>query len=227
MKNLKKSTILVVLVALFQSPASIMAAGSADASAGSESPHQLIERTASALQAKLDGRQDYYGQHPAELHALINDVLLPGFDVAYAGRMVLGRQHWTAASEDQRDRFIAAFYSFLIKTYATAVLNFDQRNLKVQSTASFSESGDRAIVRTAINLDGGNTLQVNYALRQIAADWKIYDVRVDGVSYIQNYRSQFDAEINARGIDSVIRRLEAEAAEFDRQQAAGKAQESV
>lgn len=210
-----KSAPLLILLSLLGGLVQTAMAADQGASNDAELPRALIERTASALQSRLDGRQNYFSERPAELYALINEVLLPSFDVPYAGKLVLGRQHWTAASEDQRARFIEAFYSFLVKTYSKAVLNFDQDNLSVQPTPSFSSDGDRALVRTSIKVEGGDVLQVHYALRQLEADWKIYDVRVDGVSYIQNYRSQFDAEITELGIDSVIQRLEAEAAELD------------
>ncbi|MGI9290930.1 MAG: MlaC/ttg2D family ABC transporter substrate-binding protein [Gammaproteobacteria bacterium] len=186
-------------------------------------PVQTIEKTATALQQKLSGKQKYFEQNSAELYELIDTVLLPSFDVEYSAKQVLGRTHWTSSSEEQRDRFIKAFYSFLIKTYSKAILNFDQDNMTVLPEASYSKDKRKALVRTKILLDGGDSLLINYAMREQPDSWLIYDLRVDGVSYIQNYRSQFDAEIKANGIDAVIERLEAEAAEAD---AANKAAKS-
>jgi phospholipid transport system substrate-binding protein len=175
-----------------------------------DAPVKAIEATASALQQQMGGKQKYFEEHPAELYALIDTVLLPSFDVEYSAKQVLGRKHWTAATEMQRQRFIAAFYNFLIKTYAKAILNFDQENLTVLPEPSYSKDRRKALVRSQISLDGGDSLLINYAMREIPEGWRIYDMRVDGVSYIQNYRSQFDAEITANGIDSVIERLEAD-----------------
>jgi len=142
---------------------------------------------------------------------LIDTILLPNFDIQYAGKLVLGKSHWVAATEEQRARFVDAFYSFLIKTYAKGILDFDQENLVIKPEANFSKDGKKAMVLTELIIDGGDNVQINYSVRQSKGQWKIYDVRIEGVSYIQNYRSQFNAEISAQGIEAVITRLEAEA----------------
>jgi phospholipid transport system substrate-binding protein len=177
----------------------------------SAEPVAVVEQTASRLQEKLNGQQQYYAQNADELYALIDEILLPNFDIEYAGKLVLGKSHWMAATEEQRTRFVAAFYSFLIKTYAKGILEFDQESLVIVPEANFSKDGKKALVLTELIIDGGDNIQVNYSVRQTKDSWKIYDVRIEGVSYIQNYRSQFNAEITAQGIDAVILRLEDEA----------------
>ncbi len=178
-----------------------------------ETPTAVIESRATALAEKLQGRQDYYSENTGELYALVSDILLPGFDVDYASKLVLGRTHWTAASVEQREAFIDAFYGFLVRTYSKGLIGFDQSNLSVDPNAKFSSDGNKALVRTQVALDNGDSVTINYALRNNGASgWQMYDVRIDGVSYIQNYRSQFDAEISARGIDAVIQRLRTELA---------------
>ena len=175
-------------------------------------PVAVVEQTATSLQERLAGQQKYYAENADKLYALVDEVLLPNFDIQYAGKLVLGKSHWLAATEGQRTRFVDAFYTFLIKTYAKGVLEFDQDNLVVSPEASFSKDGLKAMVLTELIIDGGDNIQVNYSVRQTKGLWKIYDVRIEGVSYIQNYRSQFNAEITAQGIEAVITRLEREAA---------------
>ena len=178
----------------------------------STTPVAVVERTASNLQEKLVGQQKYYAANTDELYALVDEVLLPNFDIEYAGKLVLGKSHWMAATEEQRTRFIDAFYSFLIKTYAKGILEFDQEHLVILPEPNFSKDGKKAMVLTELIIDGGDNIQVNYSVRQTKGRWKIYDVRIEGVSYIKNYRSQFNAEITAQGIEAVIKRLEQEAA---------------
>lgn len=175
-------------------------------------PNAVIETTASKLAEQLEGRQAYYAAHPTELNALVDELLLPGFDVDYASKLVLGREHWTAATPEQRERFAQAFYGFLVRTYAKGLIGFDQTAMRVDAQPRYSKDGRKALVRTRLALVAGEGVEINYALRNSPAGWKMYDVRIDGVSYIQNYRNQFDAEIGARGIQAVIDRLEAEAA---------------
>ena len=175
------------------------------------SPNEVIEVTATALQKELSGRKEHFEDHPAELYAVIDRVLLPSFDIQYAGKQVLGKTHWVASTDEQHERFIEVFYSFLIKTYAKGILEFDQDRMSIFPEPSYSKDRRKALVTTQLLLEGGDSVLIKYALRQTSANWKIYDVRIDGVSYIQNYRNQFDAEINALGIDAVIDRLEKEA----------------
>jgi phospholipid transport system substrate-binding protein len=177
----------------------------------SASPVAVVEQTASDLQKKLTGQQKFYAANADKLYALVDEILLPNFDIEYAGKLVLGKSHWLAATEEQRARFVDAFYSFLIKTYAKGVLEFDQEHLIVFPEPKFSKDGRKAMVLTELVIDGGDNIQVNYSVRQTKGHWKIYDVRIEGVSYIQNYRSQFNAEISAQGIEAVIKRLEQEA----------------
>ena len=178
----------------------------------STTPVAVVERTASNLQEKLVGQQKYYAANADELYALVDEVLQPNFDIEYSGKLVLGKSHWMAATEEQRTRFIDAFYSFLIKTYAKGILEFDQEHLVILPEPNFSKDGKKAMVFTELIIDGGDNIQVNYSVRQTKGGWKIYDVRIEGVSYVQNYRSQFNAEITAQGIEAVIKRLEQEAA---------------
>ncbi len=177
--------------------------------AAADSPQAVVSGTATAVADRLDGRRDYLRQHPQELYGLVNEVLLPNFDTRYAGFLVLGRQHWKAASDLQRDRFVATFFDFLVRSYAEGLLDFDPASLEILPHTP-SNDDKRATVQTRLRQDNGGTVPVNYRLRQTDSGWKVYDVRVEGVSYLQNYRNQFNAEISARGLDAVIARLENE-----------------
>jgi len=174
-------------------------------------PQEVIKVAATTMAGNLDGRKAYYEMHPDELYTMINEVLLPHFDTRYSGRLVLGK-HWKRITEEQRSDFIDAFYEFLLQSYAKGLLKFDQDNIEFLQFQGEPEE-KRVVVKTQMTLDDGNVVPVNYSMRRSESGWKAYDVRIEGVSYIQNYRNQFNAEISANGVDSVIERLRAEAAE--------------
>jgi phospholipid transport system substrate-binding protein len=182
--------------------------GAEDAEAA---PQVVIENAATTMSDKLIGRKDYYESNLGELYVMINEVLLPHFDTRYSGRLVLGK-HWKAATEDQRSSFIDAFYQFLMRSYAKGLLGFDQDKIEFLPFQG-EVDGKRVVVKTVMHLDDGSEVPVNYSLRRSDAGWKVYDVRIEGVSYIQNYRNQFNAEISANGVNSVIDRLRAEVAD--------------
>jgi phospholipid transport system substrate-binding protein len=173
-----------------------------------KTPNQVIDETAAAMASRLQGRKEYLSSHPDELYALIDEVLLPNFDTRYSGYLVLGK-HWRTASEEQRSRFIDSFYNFLLRSYANGILEFDQDNIKILP-ARGEVPEKRTVVKTEMRLDDGTEIPVNYSLRETDAGWKVYDVRIEGVSYVQNYRNQFNAEISTNGLDAVIARLERE-----------------
>lgn len=179
----------------------------------SKTPNQVIEETATAMASRLQGRKEYLSSHPEELYALIDEILLPNFDTRYSGYLVLGK-HWRTASEEQRSRFIDTFYDFLLRSYANGILEFDQDNIKVLPARGEAPE-KRTVVKTEMRLDDGTEIPVNYSMRETAAGWKAYDVRIEGVSYVQNYRNQFNAEISANGLDAVIARLEQETAALE------------
>jgi len=171
-------------------------------------PHEIISTAAHSIADELKGRKDYLAENRSELYALIDEILLPHFDKRYAGRLVLGK-HWKKVTKEQRDRFIDVFYEFLIQSYANGVLKFDDDAINVAS-AEVSADVKRTVVNTEMRLDDGSQIPVNYSMRKSDAGWRVYDVRIEGVSYIQNYRNQFNAEISALGIEAVIERLQAE-----------------
>lgn len=170
------------------------------------SPYEVVDVTARNFQSSLSGKEPYYAEHLDELYQVVGDLLLPVFDRPYAAYLVLG-DHWKTANEEQRNRFVAAFSDFLIRTYAEGLLDFNHDKLEV-SQETYSKDRKRAEVKTDLRMASGGQVPVDYRLRSSAEGWRVYDVRIEGVSYIQNYRSQFNAEINALGLDALIQRLE-------------------
>ena len=183
-----------------------MAAG--DTVFAGPSPEQIIEATANDVDKRLEGRKDFLEANPDELFELVNEVLLPYFDREYTARLVLAR-NWRRASETQRHRFVEVFYNFLLRNYAKGVLQFDRQSLVILPGKGKSPPG-KARVSTEMSLDDGTRVPVDYFFRQVGEDWRVFDVKIEGVSYVVNYRNQFESEIKSRGLDAVIARLESE-----------------
>jgi len=187
----------------------VVAAIAATAAAAANSPYSIIKETAAELASRIDDQRSDVESDPELLYGVISEVLMPRFDTRYAGYLVLGKENWRSASDEQRDRFIAAFYGFLLRSYADALLEFDQDQITVIQPDS-EPQGKKTVVKTEVRLGDGTQIPVNYSMRNTASGWKAYDVRIEGVSYVRNYRNQFAAEIDVKGIDEVIARLERE-----------------
>ena len=198
--------------------ASLLAGGSAfaadaakavPASVDTSGPSQLIESSANILLSGIDSRRAEFRKDPTGLYKLVGETLLPHFDTPYAAQLVLG-QHWRNATPEQRKRFVDAFYQSLLYTYGDAMVDFTADRLKVLPT-KVAPTDERATVRTEIKRSNGTKVGVNYSLRKVGGEWKAWDVVIDGISYVKSYREDYGSEVQQKGLDAVISRLEAKA----------------
>jgi phospholipid transport system substrate-binding protein len=181
-------------------------ASGATAPAG-QSPEQIIQSIADQLASAIDGHRAELKQNQDKLINIIDEVLLPHFDIDYASILVLG-QHAREATPAQRERFAKAFYNSITHRYAQGLLDYTRGRVKVLPFNG--ELNDkRSVVRTQVVMDDGKLVSIDYAFRKTrSGDWKAYDVIIEGISYITNYRNQVDAEIRKSGIDSLTNNLE-------------------
>ena len=178
------------------------------AGVNNQGPEQLVEDSAKKMLTELDANRAMYAKDPAKLDNLVATVLLPNFDSEYSARLVLG-QTWRTATPEQRKRFVDAFYHSLLHNYGSALLNFSADRFKILPyTGDPGESN--ATVRTEVKKSTGETVPVNFSLRKTDAGWKAWDVVIEGISYVKSFRTDFGAEIQQKGLDEVINRLEAD-----------------
>ena len=175
--------------------------------ADTPTPDQVVQGISADLGKAIEGHQAELKNDHEKLIKLIDGILLPRFDIDYASILVLG-QYARSATPEQRARFAKAFYDSLAHRYAEGLLNYTRGRVRVLPTKG--EMNDkRTIVRTEVVLDDGKTLAVDYAFRKTKeGHWKAYDVIIEGISYITNYRNQVGAEIQKSSIDALITRLE-------------------
>jgi phospholipid transport system substrate-binding protein len=204
---MKRLTILAMLV-------SIMAAGAyaadppatATAAPSTLEPQALVENSAKRMLVELDKNRSMYKADPAKLDSLVANVLLPNFDTEYAARLVLG-QTWRTATPDQRKRFVDGFYHSLLRNYGAALVDFTADRFVILPYKG--EAADTmATVRTEVKRESGDKIPVNFSLRKVDGVWKAWDVVIEGISYVKSFRTDFAAEIQQKGLDEVITRLE-------------------
>jgi phospholipid transport system substrate-binding protein len=172
------------------------------------SPEQLVEGSAKRMLQELDANRAMYKGDPAKLDALVGNVLLPNFDTEYSARLVLG-QSWRTATPEQRKRFVDAFYHSLLRNYGAALIDFTGDRFVVLPYKG-DPSDTTATVRTEVKKSSGDKVPVNFSLRKTPDGWKAWDVVIEGISYVKSFRTDFASEIQQRGLDDVISRLEKE-----------------
>ena len=188
-----------------------LASLAAMAAQAQQAPDEFVREAAELLDEAVSERKEELTSNRQALYELIDEILLPRFDRRYAAQLVLGR-HWRAASEAQREQFIEAFYQSLMRQYSDGLLEFDLSQLKILPYRG-DPSKPRTVVRTVVVLDDGTEAPVDYGLVKKDSGWEVFDVTIEGISYVRNFRAEFNSEIQAKGLDAVIERLEREAAE--------------
>ena len=197
--------LLMALVALTAASATAVATAEIVDDKG---PNELIESVAQTLLNELDGRRDELKREPEKIRELVDEYMLPYFDTEYAARLVLAR-HWRDATPEQRKRFVEAFYQSMLQNYGEALLEFTPDRLTILPFRGDPQD-KMATVRTEVVRTNGTRVPVNYTLRRTPEGWKAWDVTIEGISYIKSFRTDFGSEIDQRGLDAVIERLESQ-----------------
>jgi phospholipid transport system substrate-binding protein len=207
MNKLLITAILVSMLA-FAANAADTPAPAPVANANSLTPQQLVENSAKRMLQELDKNRAMYRADPNKLDALVGNVLLPNFDTEYAARLVLG-QSWRSATPEQRNRFVDAFYHSLLRNYGAALIDFTADRFVVLPYKG-NPADTTATVRTEVKKASGDKVPVNFSLRKTPEGWKAWDVVIEGISYVKSFRTDFASEIQQKGLDDVINRLEKE-----------------
>lgn len=172
-------------------------------------PDQVVDSVAKQLLSDLGQHREEYRKDPAALHKMIDKYFLSNFDTEYAAKRVLAR-HWREATPEQRKAFISAFYESLVNNYGQALLDFTADRLKILPYRG--DPGDTNVtVRSEIRRSNGTVVPVNYSLHKTADGWKAWDVVIEGVSYVKSFQTDFGSEIDQKGLDEVIQRLQSQA----------------
>jgi phospholipid transport system substrate-binding protein len=172
-------------------------------------PNEVIEEAVELLTEGLDTRRDELAGDDTALRDFIDGILLPRFDRDFAAAAVLGK-HWREADDAQKQRFIDAFYESLLQRYADGVVEFDMDRVEILPYKGDAKKRT-TVVRTQVRRDDGSKIPVDYTLVNREDRWRMFDVKIEGVSYVINFRKELESEIRATSLEAVIQRLERDA----------------
>jgi phospholipid transport system substrate-binding protein len=167
---------------------------------------EVIQDTSAQMLSAL--RQNYAAlkQDSSQIYGLVDQIVLPNFDFELMSRWVLGRA-WQQATPEQRRRFTDEFRTLLVRTYAKALLEYANEEVRVLPQPGAADGNDM-MIKTEVRLKAGQPIQINYSMHFGNNAWKVYDVTVDGVSLVTNYRGTFATQIRDSGLDAVIADLQ-------------------
>ncbi len=172
-------------------------------------PDKLVQQVTDRVIELIKTHRDEYARDHEKLFAAVDNEVLPYFDFKVMSRSVLALT-WRRASDEQRERFVKEFRELLVRTYATALLKYNDE--KVRYLPVFSKPDDKQVlVRTEIIPSGGGpNIPLNYSFYRSKDGWKVYDVSIEGVSLVTNYRSTYAEKVRADGLDGLIASLSAD-----------------
>ncbi len=197
----------------FGAPVPVSAQASANASV--MAPDALVRSVSNELLDTIRADKALQSGDIARLNELVDRKVLPHVDFEKMTRLTVGRG-WRQATAEQRQVLVREFRSLLTYTYSGALSQISDHKVQLRPMRAAPSDID-VIVRTQVVATSGESIQLDYRLEKTDAGWKIYDVNVLGVWLIENYRSSFASEVNAGGIDGLIKSL----TERNRQLAAG------
>ncbi|MEN4903669.1 ABC transporter substrate-binding protein [Luteimonas sp. TWI662] len=197
---------LALPVATVSAQARPAAAPAADAQAGS--PSQLVLANSERVLKTIEARRAEFSRDRAALQRFITGEFDTMFDRDYAARQVLGR-HGRGASDADVKAFGDALAENLMRRYGSSLLDFNtQLRVRIKSEAPLPR-GLGVRVSSELLRSGGEPVPVDYLMRQSGGTWKVFDVMVEGVSFVRTFREQFDPELQRKSIQQVARELRA------------------
>lgn len=168
-------------------------------------PDELVKKTAEEVLEIVKQDKDIQAGDQQKIFALAEEKILPNFNFERVNRLVLGK-NWTKASPEQKEAFQKEFRSLLLRTYAMALSKY--KNQTIEYKPLRAQPGDTDVtVKTQILQPGGPAIPVDYSLGKTPDNWKVYDIVIEGVSLVTNYRGQFSSEIKQNGLDALIKKL--------------------
>lgn len=176
------------------------------ASAGNQEPIELIRDATGKVIAELTSEPDIR-TNPVKLNLVIKQHILPHVDFSALSRLTLGK-HWRKATTDQRAQFSKEFRTLLLRTYSASLTEYNDQRIEHMGSKT-SPDNKKTVVRTRIVKESHPPISVDYRMRQVTDDWKIYDVSIEGVSLAVSYRATFAQEIRKHGLAGLIQNLAA------------------
>jgi phospholipid transport system substrate-binding protein len=178
----------------------------ASAWAGAEvAPDALARSVTEEVLTIVRADKDLQNGDPQRVLELVEAKVLPHFDFQRMTQLAAGR-NWRQATPDQQKALVAEFRTLLVRTYTTAFTQYRNQTVDYQP-AKMAPGDTHAVVRSLVRQPSGPPVSIDYGMERRPGGWKVFDIKIEGVSLIQNYRSSFNSEIQRSGVDGLIKVL--------------------
>jgi len=185
------------------------------AQAQEPAPDVLVKSITEEVVAVLKQDKDIQAGNPKKIEELIEAKVLPHFNFTRMTRIAMAR-NWRLATPEQQKDLTGEFRTLLVRTYSTALSNYRDQVIDYKPLRAKPED-DEVTVRSEVKQSGSSqTVAIDYEMEKTPNGWKVYDVKVGGVSLVTTYRDTFTSEVKERGVDGLIKSLAAKNRQSER-----------
>lgn len=178
----------------------------AAAAVAADEPQQVVRGTADKVLSEVTANKAELDKDPSGIYALVEHTVVPHFDFTAMTQSALGR-YWRRATPDQQAKVTNEFKELLVRTYAVALLGYSGQTIEYLPVRTSTVDTDVMIPTRIATGTGGPPVPINYRMHLVDGKWLVYDVVIDGISLVTNYRSTFASTVRSRGIDGLIQQL--------------------
>ena len=168
-------------------------------------PDVLARSVTDEVLAIVRADKELQAGNPQKVQQLVETKVLPHFNFTRMTQLAVGR-NWRQATPDQQKALVEEFRTLLVRTYTAAFTGYRNQTIDYRPLRMTPSDTD-VVVKSLIKQPTGQPVAVDYSMEKLAGSWKVYDVKIEGISLIENYRSTFNNEIQRTGIDGLIRAL--------------------
>lgn len=192
---------------LFAAPLAAFIAGVASLAVQAQdvAPDELVRRTTTEVLNIIRNDKDLAAGDNRKIVQLAEEKVLPNFDFTRMTQLAVGRA-WRDATDAQKDALTKEFRTLLVRTYSTSLASYRNQTIDVKPL-KVAAGEKEVVVKTVINQPGGQPIPIDYSMEKTDKGWKAYDIVVDSVSLVTNYRSTFAEEVRKGGIDGLVKTL--------------------
>jgi phospholipid transport system substrate-binding protein len=183
----------------------LLAASATSVQAADTPPDVLARTTTQEVLAVLKQDKDIKNGDLSKVYQLVEAKILPNFDFNRMTQLAVGK-NWPRATAQQKQALVGEFRNLLVRTYSASLTAFNNQSVEFKPLV-LRPGDDDVTVHTEIRQPGGQPIPVDYSMYKTAFGWKVYDVSIDSVSLVTNYRASFATTIRQSGIDGLIKTL--------------------
>lgn len=168
-----------------------------------ESPAVFLERTSNQVLKILREDQELLKQDPKRVYKIIDDYILPHLDEVTMAKLALGK-NWNNATKEQKREFVTEFKDLLVRTYSTSLVEYRDQQINY-FPVKLADDTVKTSVKAEVIQPGGPPIPMAYRVRIKNNAWKVYDIKIDGISLVTSYRGTFTQEVRKSGIDGLLK----------------------